>query len=936
MASLVQQETPCGVISAIWNIITSVQGEEIEQTKLVEQLADVLEDTELAERHVQAAISDELIVECARPKHRGRQRLTPTYTVPANWQTYAIPDGQPDKYCYECHQVGSVVKCAGCVRSFHEGCLKTGDERQLELEQYMSKQKRITVSAVKARTARGRQRRSSAASLAVTEESTVSSMDLSAVQGSVEHADSTGLGQHGSADDSVDVIVGESLADRIKHESDDTCSSIKREENVKEEGLPTVDDAMFVGMVRPPNRRLERSLNTPTVKPEVSDREGSAGRNGSDDSSQAASDTIAPRYCYACELLRYSSNQAPSSIEKCELNYLLKFVVEQYKSWIPKDTFSTSKFLRDTVRHTPVVKRKTIDICRKMLLRIPTSFADVREKIASEQYARLEEFHVDLLDIVHNVAIIHGDTSMAYSAAMYFLADCVYDLREIRHCSDCYRHSAEKAEPHWFARPCRTRHELVFAKQSRFQYWPAKVVRVVNNLYDVRFFGGNHPRALIDAGWVKPIDTELGTLGVKDKHGGFQLAMKEMLKYQSLAEGFRDHFGFTSVTEQMQAAVVTRTVESVLPPELREGAGRQSTSLGGEFTARTTKKRQRNQRNKQPSVVHQSVPLGAVSPPPTVTSTNGSTISTRSKRRETASHQHTPAKKTRSSTQAVAQSPEQDSVELPLQQLDCALDGNHNGYDGELKQLFQQVTDLEETKQVALKLLQNKEQHFARKLEWLKETHQHQISEIKKRQWHLGRVRVLQLPDRTLQRIVAGVATSGTGVPIAAEPQHRTHVVLAVPGVEHLLVIDLPLVVLPAQELFHYLTLAKWYGRSSSSPLPSNRAGFVNTLCMYEPMSLKSFHSRMNSELESLIMITSNPCRTRLPMHDFIPGTSGMPRIADAMSIGWKPPWCSSRKTRCMYGIQPQERSMLCTSGGTPPGPSRSRTTTSVLCSQTV
>ena len=45
MASLVQQETPCGVASAIWNIITSAQGEEIEQSKLVEQLADVLEDT---------------------------------------------------------------------------------------------------------------------------------------------------------------------------------------------------------------------------------------------------------------------------------------------------------------------------------------------------------------------------------------------------------------------------------------------------------------------------------------------------------------------------------------------------------------------------------------------------------------------------------------------------------------------------------------------------------------------------------------------------------------------------------------------------------------------------------------------------------------------------------------------------------------------------
>uniref|UniRef100_A0A182JQF0 PWWP domain-containing protein n=1 Tax=Anopheles christyi TaxID=43041 RepID=A0A182JQF0_9DIPT len=760
MSSIAQQETPCGVISAIWNLITISPGEKIEYPKLIQQLTIVFEDQgklygeacnssrsvlnsalllslypALVERYIEAAFADQLIVQCVRPKQRGRHKLNPSYTLP-QWQSYIMPDEQPDKYCYECHNVGDVVKCDGCLRSFHEGCIKTADEKQLELEQFISKQKRIAITAFNSRTARGRSRRLSGASLAVTEESTVSSMDFSAAQSSVELADSTVVFQQG-VDDSVDVIVGEPVAEQIKHESIEQCDHIKREDNVKEEDLLT-DEAQFVCMVRPPNRRLERSLNTPTIKPEDSGRDRGAG--------QAACDTITARYCYACRLLQDRPNQASPDIGKCELNYLLNFVVQQYKSWIPKDTFSTSKHFRDKSNKNVVLTRRTIDVCKKMLLRIPTSFACVQEKIAVEQYTSLEEFHVDILDIVHNVAIIHGESSMGYSAAMYFLADCVYDLREIRQCPDCYRHSAEKAEPDWFARPCRTRHELVFAKQTRFQYWPAKVVRVVNNWYDVRFFGGNHPRALIAANCVKPIDTELGTLGVKHKYGGFQLAMKEMLKYQSLAEGFREHFAFTSVTDQMRA-VVNRTVESVLPPELRDGDG------GDRFVydecASRPKTRKRNQKTKQPSVVHQTVPLGAVSPPPNVVSTDGSDRSSRAKRRETLSLQQTPAKKSRAPYQADTETPENDfgqsgfDVELGASSSTTLARTKQKEiirfpekFDTfRLKQLFQQATDLEEAKQAALKLLQNKEDYFARRLEWLKDTHKQQISEIKKKQW---------------------------------------------------------------------------------------------------------------------------------------------------------------------------------------------------------
>jgi len=37
-------------------------------------------------------------------------------------------------------------------------------------------------------------------------------------------------------------------------------------------------------------------------------------------------------------------------------------------------------------------------------------------------------------------------------------------------------------------------HDLVYAKQKGFSYWPAKVIKVTPEGHDVRFFGGLHQR----------------------------------------------------------------------------------------------------------------------------------------------------------------------------------------------------------------------------------------------------------------------------------------------------------------------------------------------------------------------------------------------------------------------------------------------------------
>lgn len=53
--------------------------------------------------------------------------------------------------------------------------------------------------------------------------------------------------------------------------------------------------------------------------------------------------------------------------------------------------------------------------------------------------------------------------------------DTNHDINEMRNCVDCYKHSNEKLHPKWFCLPCRNPHELVWAKQKGYPYWPAKV-----------------------------------------------------------------------------------------------------------------------------------------------------------------------------------------------------------------------------------------------------------------------------------------------------------------------------------------------------------------------------------------------------------------------------------------------------------------------------
>lgn len=66
--------------------------------------------------------------------------------------------------------------------------------------------------------------------------------------------------------------------------------------------------------------------------------------------------------------------------------------------------------------------------------------------------------------------------SQEYAASELMLNDCVHDIKELINCVDCYKHSNEKINNNWFCLPCRKPHNLVWAKQKGYPYWPAKVI----------------------------------------------------------------------------------------------------------------------------------------------------------------------------------------------------------------------------------------------------------------------------------------------------------------------------------------------------------------------------------------------------------------------------------------------------------------------------
>ncbi|CAG9853703.1 unnamed protein product [Phyllotreta striolata] len=232
------------------------------------------------------------------------------------------------------------------------------------------------------------------------------------------------------------------------------------------------------------------------------------------------------KLCSICNIKRVDTTE---DMDKSDINYLLKFVLRRIRAWLPiaiTDTLAAED-TPDWLSELEITWRANQLFCEH------TDMSVIEVKLNTETYITFTEFLADALTIHHNVAIFHGIESQEYGAAEFMVRDALHDISEIRNCVDCYKHSNEKLIPKWFCLPCRVPHELVWAKQKGYPFWPAKVIRITDAHYDVRFFGGKYERSLLQKMFVRPIDTPKDTLMIKPSTA-FTRAYDELKFHQKL------------------------------------------------------------------------------------------------------------------------------------------------------------------------------------------------------------------------------------------------------------------------------------------------------------------------------------------------------------------------------------------------------------------
>ncbi|XP_076249208.1 zinc finger MYND domain-containing protein 11 isoform X3 [Calliopsis andreniformis] len=253
--------------------------------------------------------------------------------------------------------------------------------------------------------------------------------------------------------------------------------------------------------------------------------------------------TVKLKICSFCESI--NNDTYP---DKNDLNHILSFTCGHLKATLPLEiTNRTIVFNSDPITPSnkysgPTWVSEGEDAWRPdVLIKHHMDLAIMDQKIKKKEYNNLAEFQADAHNILHNIIIYHGAHSMIGEMGLTMYQDCCYDLQEIRRCADCYRISNEKSEKMWFCIPCNPPHQLVYAKQKGYPYWPAKVMQVNSNIYDVRFFGGHHMRANIEKMFIRPITASLQSLQPSEKGKWKEMKIKRSTAWNRAFEELKHH-----------------------------------------------------------------------------------------------------------------------------------------------------------------------------------------------------------------------------------------------------------------------------------------------------------------------------------------------------------------------------------------------------------
>ena len=256
--------------------------------------------------------------------------------------------------------------------------------------------------------------------------------------------------------------------------------------------------------------------------------------------------------CIICKK-RIAQKNAKDRLGREELNSLLKYIVVKLQEKLPMNLLErivstpSQKFVTERSSSNPSGRPESVNGIAssepwraQLLLHHQMDINTMEKKTQDIRYKTPYDFEIDAMTIVHNVVIYHGVHSNIADLARQMLRDCQHDLLELEQCKDCFKASNEKVDKYWFCKPCSPPHSLVYAKQKGFPYWPAKVIRTNDDEYDVRFFGSQHQKAIVEKSHIRPISANIHNLQVK-RTSAWTKACEELKKHQEFLSNIKNN-----------------------------------------------------------------------------------------------------------------------------------------------------------------------------------------------------------------------------------------------------------------------------------------------------------------------------------------------------------------------------------------------------------
>ncbi|CAF0957614.1 unnamed protein product [Adineta steineri] len=226
--------------------------------------------------------------------------------------------------------------------------------------------------------------------------------------------------------------------------------------------------------------------------------------------------------CPECKITQSPFNITNHSMN--EFHTMLKYAVRRMKSH-PQAT----PFMR------PVDSKQMPEYLDYIIH--PMDLETIDKNIDLKKYTSTDAFIADVKWITHN------SQSKFTAVARALLKIARHEMIEIEICSECYLRSAQPLSTDWFAEPCKIPHTLCWAKMKGYQPWPAKVLRVVSDEVDVRFFG-QHDRAWVSINNCFILSKEYPGLEKKKTNVNFEKSLTELQSHIDKLKTIYGHFNY--------------------------------------------------------------------------------------------------------------------------------------------------------------------------------------------------------------------------------------------------------------------------------------------------------------------------------------------------------------------------------------------------------